>query len=286
MKKKLIIKGTIAMMVMTLSLLLVSCEEDDLDMGNNPVSNENVTAFGGNLECTDHDESTGRIDYDAKTNTFSHPWPDGLNVTVTGGTYVEFSLEESFQIEGVYYQVGSVIVKGGESANLYTYPAGTTGASGLVSPPNRGRKIPELSNLTFCFIEVDSPESEECEWEKETAYGGNTGINLSGDDPRYVFNTNNSSLQAIYIGQEYIGGAYVNYSGGKLTIVLGENMRLQGDDKAVKIMGSETLPDSDETLKLLYEGTDLNLEVKKHNFFVIQLNVEICWMNNSTDVAI
>lgn len=84
------------------------------------------------------------------TYEFDGPFPIGIEVTVDG-IYISFVIDGCILMEGKYYKVGAVIVKGGNAANVYYYPEGTLEDGGLAAP---GEK-PMVSNLTFCFIECE-----------------------------------------------------------------------------------------------------------------------------------
>jgi len=116
---------------------------------------------GGNRTCAevadawelDHNPFLcgNKIDYDGEN--FIGNFPSWLNVTVTDGTFVSFRMEDCAMIDGKYYRVGAVIVKGSSNANVYYYPEGTLFDSGLASPVNASGAAAGLSNLTFCLIE-------------------------------------------------------------------------------------------------------------------------------------
>lgn len=121
---------------------------------------------GGNRTCadvaawfeTEFDWCGDRINY--SNGQFDNSFPDGLKVTVTVGTYVAFEVQEYIRIGDKYYKVGAVIVKGSNEANVYHYPDGSFGDSGLAAPVNASGLPAGLSNLTFCLVEVE-PEFEE-----------------------------------------------------------------------------------------------------------------------------
>lgn len=131
---------------------------------------------GGNRTCAEVADFFGlypnpflcseKIDYNGG---FEGTFPEGLNVEVTGGTYVSFSMEDCIELPGMegLYKVGAVIVKGSNQANVYFYGEfnedtetwsviGTKEDSGLSAPLNPNGKPAGLSNLTFCFIKVDN----------------------------------------------------------------------------------------------------------------------------------
>ena len=67
----------------------------------------------------------------------------------TDGKYVNWSYEDP---DGLMCLDGiSVIVKGGNAANVYTYTSGISGDTGLTAPANASGKPAGLSNLSFCY---------------------------------------------------------------------------------------------------------------------------------------
>ena len=173
--KKLIYFFAAILMVAALG----SCEQDEseilLKKGDAVVSatpapsdNMQVTPVispganrGGNRTCAevaaafslpaDYFLCGNKVDY--YDGVFSGNFPDGVLVDVTHGKYVDFELEGPILIGDKYYVVGAVIVKGGNAANVYFYPGGTLGDSGLTAPVNASGKAAGLSNLTFCLME-------------------------------------------------------------------------------------------------------------------------------------
>ena len=102
-----------------------------------------------------------KIDY--TYGEFAGVFPNGLSVT-TDGKFVSFEMDDCILIGDNCYKVGAVIVKGSNAANVYYYPNGTIGDSGLASPMNASGNPAGLSNLTFCFVECEQefPESGYC----------------------------------------------------------------------------------------------------------------------------
>jgi hypothetical protein len=122
---------------------------------------------GGNRTCAEVEAAFSlpagyyrcgeKIDYN--NGSFAGNFPDGLAVTVTDGTFVAFELKDCIEIDGRFFKVGAVIVKGGNDANVYYYEKGSLGDSGLASPVNKNGKPAGLSNLSFCFVEcIPEPE--------------------------------------------------------------------------------------------------------------------------------
>lgn len=157
---------------------LGSCEQDDSeimlkkgdagtsatqassDQGISPVVITGANN-GGNVTCAEvaaaFDRPVGYFHCGEKVDfsdgEFEGEFPDGLMVEVTDGKYVSFEMEAPIMIDNKYYVVGAVIVKGGNKANVYFYPGGSMGDSGLASPVNSSGKPAGLSNLTFCLME-------------------------------------------------------------------------------------------------------------------------------------
>ncbi|MEZ5018604.1 MAG: hypothetical protein R2756_00495 [Bacteroidales bacterium] len=171
-------KITYLIMAIVMVAGLGSCEQDEseitLKKGDTGIvtplsgSGQGITPViipgynnGGNVTCGMVAEAFSvpagyfrcgdKIDYNG--TKFEGEFPDGLMVEVADGKYVSFSMEEPLLIDGKYYVVGAVIVKGGNKANVYFYPGGVMSDEGLCSPVNASGKPAGLSNLTFCLVE-------------------------------------------------------------------------------------------------------------------------------------
>ena len=225
MKRKLNFLGIFALMAMAFALVLVSCQGDDvwMDGGDSQypigqsstlISEGGITPYiigtsapgdaGGNRTCEDVAAAWGldpnpflcgdRVNYE---DFEPGVWPDGLSVEVTeDGIYVSFQLDEPFKINEKCYLIGAVIVKGGQDgANVYFYPDGIKSDGGLTTPTQQ-----ELSNLTFCFIEVECVETS---YDCETAFAYGThifGENWVGPRNNPSVNNNPDYLHALDIG--------------------------------------------------------------------------------------
>lgn len=192
-----------------------------------------ATGNGGNVECDNdtYDETSGRINY--ADGAFDGDFPAGFSVT-TDGTSVTWSYTP---VDGKCLDGVTVIVKGGNAANVYTYEAGINGDSGLVSPDNASGGPAGLSNLTFCFNLVDCEEEECFEYHEETAWAG-----IAGNGPSWWFyiDTTEEGPYQIYAGQELVEGAFVNIVDGMLTIDFGDYLTLQEVSEPIKIQGYNT----------------------------------------------
>lgn len=173
-------------------------------------------------------------DYDLDGDyEFDEAFPNGLKVTMSGN-FVSFETDGCILLEGKYYKVGAVIIKGSNAANVYYYPEGTTYDSGLAAPG--GKKM--VSNITFCFIECDQAPlviAIKCFYSEEgiNKFGVSKGINhfttgwcsewFLGVNP-YPFTSpillNQAGLFDTIIGEASI----VN---GSVTITLYENRMFQ-----------------------------------------------------------
>ena len=238
--------------------------------GGNRTCAEVGTAFG-----TTFDLSIGQFNF--ANGVFDGTWPAGLNVVVTNGTHVSFSMDEPIKIGDECYVVGAVIVKGGPNANVYYYAGGTMADQGLASPPvGRNGNIAGLSNLTFCFIKVSCEPAGEC-GQGETAWAGN----FAGQGAAWWFyyDTQGPVRQSIFAGQQLVAGAYVEVVNGVMTIVLGNNMRLQTVNESVKVQGYNTLPSSRPASGQFttYKGSNLviPLSTPLTRFYAIHLDVEV-----------
>jgi hypothetical protein len=163
--------------------LFFACTQEELNLIDGSSSNDDQLSMfseggplvepvlftggqGGNVECSDlqitYEFSSGRVNYN--DGSFSGSFPNGFTITVTEGKFVAWSYVDptgEYCLDGI-----AVIVKGGPAANVYTYPSGIDGDSGLRSPDVSGG-IADLSNLTLCYNLVKAPEAPEVEGAEE-----------------------------------------------------------------------------------------------------------------------
>jgi hypothetical protein len=121
-------------------------------------------------------------------------------------------------------------------------------------------------------------DDEKCyEWKGETAYAGNT----AGLGSAWWFYFDGSGSQKIYAGQKEVAGANVKLENGSIVITLGDNMKLQADDEAVKILGYNELPSERPASgggpgsARIYAGTDLTVSVAPYTYYVVHLDAEV-----------
>jgi hypothetical protein len=228
--------------------------------GGNRTCNEVAAFFGCSFDFT-----SGKMDYDGGTGGTVGPitW-------TTDGTTVNWSSSVPVKV--------AFILKGGPAANVYFYGCSdddcVTSGTGLVSPTNASGGPAGLSNLTICYSLCD----QEAECNEETAWGGNS----SGNGPAwwYYFDTQSGACQNIYAGQQLMSGGSVCYSGGVLTITLGEGWVLQNtEDEPVKIQGYNTIPGRRPAAGKFttYKGDALTIAVGTgFRYYAIHLDVAYC----------
>ncbi len=256
-----------------------------------PISSGGVTPYiivgenpGGNRTCdevgeafgTSFDFSSDRVNYG--DSTFDGEFPEGLIVS-TNGQYVSFS--GTVTLDGKTYCVGAVIVKGSNDANVYYYPGGSTGDSGLASPPNASGNPAGLSNLTFCFVECGTPPPP-CEWKEETAWSAGNRYVRRGNWATWTPYNGTAKTVDLIAGQNYVAGQ-VSFSDAvddevTIAITLNPGFRLQFVDEAVKIQGYNSTPPASNPapgLFTTYKGNDLVVEVPAFYFaYGVHVNVE------------
>jgi len=123
--------------------------------GGNRTCAEVATAFNTTFALCGDKLDYGDYDYDGDYE-FNGAFFQGLDVTVDGN-FISFEMSNCLHVGDKMYKVGAVIVKGSSAANVYFYPEGSMGDSGLAAPG--GNRM--VSNLTFCFVEC---EEENPEW--------------------------------------------------------------------------------------------------------------------------
>jgi hypothetical protein len=110
-------------------------------------------------------------------------------------------------------------------------------------------------------------------WQSETAYAGN--YEGGGSAWWFYYDVNGPVVQDIYAGQKPVEGAFVSLSDGNLAITLGENLKLQNVNEAVKVQGYNEIPASRLPAGqfVTYKGNDLSIAVASYPYYVIHLDV-------------
>ncbi|PKO08138.1 MAG: hypothetical protein CVU40_16935 [Chloroflexi bacterium HGW-Chloroflexi-2] len=97
-------------------------------------------------------------DEGSKNGTYPVVFEDGhannIVISNSDGTYFDWSASPN--------SIGAVIVKGGNSANLFFYDPQVFSDSGLYSPVNNSGNPAEVSHVTFCWN--PDPKEDEGEW--------------------------------------------------------------------------------------------------------------------------
>lgn len=264
--------------ILTLALLatmfVVACEKEQTTPNQKQVavSERSCTVTtvynndgpGGNAECPEgYEHTSGRYDIDQTLNPQSSEFGP-INWSISAdGKYLSWS----GNVCGV-----AVIVKGGDASYTYIFSEECKSGSLLTAPLNKGKKIPQISNITFCWNDC-----EEAECSDETAFGGN--IAGGGAAWWYYFDTQGDACQNIYAGQFNLIGT-VCYDGTNLTINLDECATLEGDGESVKIQGynDDNLPTSRPAAGRFttYKGENTVIPVSGYRYYVIHLDVEDC----------
>jgi hypothetical protein len=231
------------------------------------------TGPGGNVTCEEvgaYAYSSGRINYN--DGVFDAPFPVEFTIVVTDGKLVAWSFDGG----GVWCLDGiSIIVKGGNAANVYTYPADVTSDSGLASPINASGGPAGLSNLTLCY-NLRKCEEEVC-YQDETAWTQGTRYVTKGNWATYT--SKNAGIVTLYAGQTLPAGTAtltVNPDNTvTIAIALNAGWSLQDVNEPVKIQGYSIAPTGNPSPGLFttYKGTDLLVTVPAFNFYGIHLDV-------------
>jgi hypothetical protein len=182
------------------------------------------------------DEWTGLIDGDFECPIASGDVGENtITIGENDGTYFDWAARSA---------VGAVIVKGGNTANVYRYDPQASADTGLHAPlnPNSGNFY-EVSHVSFCWNE----EVNACEWIEETAWAGGDRYIPRGNWATYTPYVPNGAV-TLYAGQELEAGT-VSFSEAvdgvvTITIELNEGFRFADDPEGenVKIQGYDAPP--------------------------------------------
>ena len=141
-----------------------------------------------------------------------------------------------------------------------------------------------LGGLKILTIQ-EIPNNDDCIWQEETAYGGSESG--SGAAWWYYLDNTGETQHPIYAGQQLIEDAYIeiNPINGsdniEMVIELGPKLRLQDTNQPVKIQGYDygELPTSRPPSGLFttYKGDQLVIELPNYHYYVVHLDVEVCY---------
>ena len=127
---------------------------DGENNGGNRTCMEVFDELGQGGECGVDFLCGEKVDYDEGSG-WASSFPAGLDVQLDG-IHISFSIPGCLEINGEFWQVGAVIVKGTNAANIYWYPGGATADQGLAAPGDKHM----VSNLTFCLIPCEYEEPD------------------------------------------------------------------------------------------------------------------------------
>lgn len=170
----------------------------------------------------------------------------------------------------VYLQAHAAVVKVNEFGEVI---GGETAYGGEITKPRKGSWFGTIDYFVECCEIVEPPV--DCVWEGETAFGGST--KGGGSAWWFAFDTEGDAIQPIFAGQKEVEGAYVQFVNGVITIVLGDNMRLDAVNEAVKVEGYDVLPSTRPAAGQfsLYKGNSLTINGDGSRFYVIHLDAEV-----------
>jgi len=241
---------------------------------------------GGNVDCSQLDmsglaETTGRNNFNA--GAFEYSWPEGLEVKVEDGKYVSFFIPGgTIKIDELCYKVGAVIVKGGDASNVYYYDGGVSGDKNLVAPNNSSGGPAGLSNLTFCFVEVD------CEVKEPKVIALKALCTTSGTDNVWGVSsgTNLFESSSQWCGTWYLGVNNFPFEG---TIIINQNLTNSGQP-----IGEMTMENGTVKVKLYtYKFRYASLFIGTQETLISVLSTDGCpdysqapWMTSSNTDAL
>lgn len=132
---------------------------------------------------------------------------------------------------------------------------------------------PNCSSGTFDGIGCE--DNPPCEWIGETAFGGNTGVNVNAPGNWFYYYVNDGSVQKLWAGQNMEAGT-VQYTGGNIVITLNSGWRLKpGESESVKIAGSENAFSQRLTgNQYTYKGTSLTVPFNQFSYYMIHIDIE------------
>jgi hypothetical protein len=245
-----------------------------------------------NVECAQANQGTNCGEFAHKVDNWGAGGKDGtyehadatITISDSDGKTFDWSISDG-------YSVCAVIVKGGDAANIYYYPPGTTSDSGLVAPPNTNTPDPadtfDISHVSFCFSKDDDGGC----FKDETAWAAGPRYTARGNWATYTPYPGNGESVNIYAGQNiFAGTATFAESGGLVAIAidLGGGCRFTYDaadplyDNNLKIQDYLTAPSGNPAPGLFLwkfpvpaGATSFTTPaIPKNNFYGIHLDVE------------
>jgi hypothetical protein len=287
-------------LLFALAFVAYACDTEDIL----PV-NDAETSFDKNASDARKNNTTAKLAYTELTSSAV----DGvftITLDQTGRHAVSHLLLQFVDCDGAYLDASAVT---SATVNGEEWAVGSTTGSGTGCAFENGMSFIKLDNISVTAANVvvaltfntqvdggsvlvkagptcsaplavnasNCDDEEKCySWGEETAYAGNA----AGSGSAWWFYFDGSGTQKIYAGQKEVAGANVKLENGKIVITLGDNMRLQADDEAVKILGYDELPavrpqSGKSNPNQIYAGTDLTVSVAPYTYYVVHLDAEV-----------
>jgi len=243
-----------------------------------PVSDAAFQAGDAASECA----QAGDFVYAFKIDDWAGDMNGPYQASFDDGHINDITIENS---DGTYFDwsatkpIGAVIVKGGNSANIFSYDPQAYSDTGLYSPLNNGGNVPEVSHVTFCW----NPEEEGC-FEFESAWSDGPRFVSKGNWATYTPYAEGTTVN-LYAGQTMEAGT-VTFSAvvdGKVTITieLKAGWVFNGVDPTqdnVHIQGYSTAPSGNPAPgqfadKFVATGVLIEVVVDAATFYGVHVNV-------------
>ncbi len=182
-------------------------------------------------------------------------------------------LEGEICEKGLWLQAHAAVVKVEDGEPVQ----GETAYGGEIFNPNQGAWY---GNIFYELQCKENGEDENGEFQTETAWGGDIGINIKAPGAWwYYFDTEEKETQTIWAGQTIeVGEVTIDENNGKnkITIIFNEDWQLQDVEESVKIQGYEKIPNSRPVAGQFttYKGEELVVTVPIYSFYAIHLDVQ------------
>ncbi len=193
------------------------------------------------------------------------------------------------------YKVCTVIVKAGNEqsgggANIYRYPGGSCGDTGLVGPLKTNTTDEfdtiDISHVSFCWSDDPCDVEPPVCYQEETAWANGTRYN-NANWAMYVRYYGLEKTVDIYAGQHLLAGTatFSAPSGGfvDITIELNDGVFFSGDDENVKIQDYTSKPGTQNPKIGLFSwketapegGTSHVITVRANSYYAVHLDVAV-----------
>lgn len=185
-------------------------------------------------------------------------------------------------------EICAVIVKGGNSANVYNYGPGACTDSGLCAPVNNSGNNADISHVTFVWNDINCNGYGKC-YQEETAWSAGRRYVTRGNWATYTPYVSGGTVN-IYAGQTYLAGTatFSAVAVGQVTITINLNPGFifyydvtdQVADNNIKIQDYVSPPSGNPAPGLFTHkasaqvgSTSYVITVPANNFYGIHLDV-------------